>query len=212
MSADGTIPEALHAVGTSSWYTPSYIVEAARAALGGVIDIDPASCEIANRTVRAGGYYNEAADGLAHDWHGTVFLNPPSPPRPWWKKLRGEIESGRVTRAVFVGYSIETLQQFQDDPEWFGRWHWCLPSRRVKYETTAAERLRVLRGRLAAGRASAPTLRAIDRLSALPSDALVCGDAPAHSSVVFGYGMTFETFGPAFAIVGVSRPRTRVRS
>ena len=203
MSADGTIPEALHSASTSSWYTPAAIVEAARLALGGTIDLDPASCATANATVQARGFYGEAQDGLAQRWNGAVFVNPPSPPRPWWKKLRGEIEAGRVSKAVFVGYSIETLQQFQDDDAWFVRWDICVPRRRVRYETTALDRYGVLVMRL--GKATDAKRRAAieAQIKALPADphALVTGEAPAHASVIFGYGC--DGFAEAFAPVGV---------
>lgn len=58
------------------WYTPAYIVDAARRTMGG-IDLDPASCEEANRTVRAARYYTMAEDGLLMPWEGRVWLNPP---------------------------------------------------------------------------------------------------------------------------------------
>ena len=57
-------------------YTPAGIVEAARATLGG-FDLDPASCEIANRTVRASKYYTKEQNGFIQPWHGKVFLNSP---------------------------------------------------------------------------------------------------------------------------------------
>jgi ParB family chromosome partitioning protein len=58
------------------WYSPADIVEAARDVLGS-IDLDPASCDIANGTVKASRIYTADDDGLAHDWRGNVFLNPP---------------------------------------------------------------------------------------------------------------------------------------
>jgi hypothetical protein len=60
----------------SEWYTPALYVEAVRSVLGG-IDLDPASCEIANKVVQAETYYTKAQDGLSHPWTGRVFLNPP---------------------------------------------------------------------------------------------------------------------------------------
>lgn len=62
---------------SNEWYTPSRYIEAARKVLQG-IDLDPASCEDANRTVRAARYYTKEQNGLAQDWTcKTCWLNPP---------------------------------------------------------------------------------------------------------------------------------------
>ena len=67
--------------GTEHWYTPVPHIEAARKVLGG-IDLDPASTDEANRTVRAARYFTEDDDGLRQDWSADgarprVWLNPP---------------------------------------------------------------------------------------------------------------------------------------
>lgn len=59
------------------WYTPEEWIEAARAALGGAIDVDPASNPTAQNVVRAATYYTKSDSGLDHEWRGTVFCNPP---------------------------------------------------------------------------------------------------------------------------------------
>lgn len=59
------------------WFTPPEIIEAARDALGGFIDLDPFSCAEANGTVRAIKYYDLEDDGFAQTWHGRVFVNWP---------------------------------------------------------------------------------------------------------------------------------------
>lgn len=43
----------------------------------GGIDLDPASCYIANRTVKAKTYHSATDDGLKHVWPGRVYMNPP---------------------------------------------------------------------------------------------------------------------------------------
>ncbi len=63
--------------GTSQeWYTPAHIIAAVYEVLGG-IDLDPASCERANETVRAATFYTEQQNGLTLPWRGRVWLNPP---------------------------------------------------------------------------------------------------------------------------------------
>lgn len=62
--------------GNNEWYTPADIIAAARNVLG-TIDLDPASGEIANETVKATKIFTADDDGLAHDWEGNIWLNPP---------------------------------------------------------------------------------------------------------------------------------------
>lgn len=57
-------------------YTPSDLIEGAREVMGGAIDLDPMSCEIANRIVRATKFYTKEDDGLTKPWFGKVWLNP----------------------------------------------------------------------------------------------------------------------------------------
>jgi phage N-6-adenine-methyltransferase len=59
------------------WYTPAKYIEAARSAFGGTIDLDPASCEKAQEIVKAERYLTVGDDGLALEWSGNVFCNPP---------------------------------------------------------------------------------------------------------------------------------------
>lgn len=57
-------------------YTPSQYIESARRVMGS-IDLDPASNELAQKTVNATTWFGEEDDGLSKDWAGNVFLNPP---------------------------------------------------------------------------------------------------------------------------------------
>lgn len=62
--------------GEDEWFTPSQYIEAARGVLG-IIDLDPASNEVAQETVKATSFYTMSENGLDQEWFGNVWLNPP---------------------------------------------------------------------------------------------------------------------------------------
>ena len=89
---------------SNEWYSPSWIVEPARTVLGG-FDLDPASCEEANETVRAARYFTANDDGMAQPWRGRVWCNPPYSDRDlvrWVAKLVEAFDSGAVPEAVML--------------------------------------------------------------------------------------------------------------
>jgi len=72
-----TRPHVSNNSGNNEWYTPPAIIECARRVLGN-IDFDPASSEVANRTVQADKYLTAEDDGLAQEWPvGRIWMNPP---------------------------------------------------------------------------------------------------------------------------------------
>jgi hypothetical protein len=70
--------KALHSSETNEWYTPTDTISIVRAALGGIIELDPCSNDVANEVVRAHYWFDEWDDGLRQPWHAeTLFMNPP---------------------------------------------------------------------------------------------------------------------------------------
>lgn len=90
--------------GNQESYTPKEYIQSAYDVMG-TIDVDPASNPFAQGTVKAGTYYSLEDNGLAHEWRGTVFLNPPySHPEisHFIEKLCEEFEAGRTTEAILL--------------------------------------------------------------------------------------------------------------
>lgn len=69
-------PHIVNNSGDNEWYTPAEYIEAARRVLGN-IDLDPASNDFANQTVKADVYYTAESNGLEQNWFGNIWLNPP---------------------------------------------------------------------------------------------------------------------------------------
>lgn len=62
---------------SNEWGTTADVIKAARLAMG-AIDLDPASCKLANRTVQAATYYSIQDNGFLKHWKAdSVWMNPP---------------------------------------------------------------------------------------------------------------------------------------
>jgi ParB family chromosome partitioning protein len=102
-----------HNAGNNEWYTPPAHIEAARNVLGG-FDLDPASSEVANRTVRADMIFTAEDDGLRREWPvGRIWMNP-----PYAQPLMGEFAS-RFAAEVRRGSTGIVLVNNATETAWF---------------------------------------------------------------------------------------------
>jgi len=131
----------LHSSESNEWYTPAKYIESARRVLG-TIDLDPASSEFAQKTVRATRYYglDNGKDGLFSSWRGRFFCNPPygwrvvndkktSNQKLWSKKaVRSYLEEGS-NGILLINSNTEATYFTQ-------LWHFwkCFPYGRIKFD------------------------------------------------------------------------------
>jgi phage N-6-adenine-methyltransferase len=93
--------------GQIEWYTPKQYIDAAVAVMGG-IDCDPCTSKLAQETVQAATFYTIETDGLAHDWSGRIWLNPPYAAaiiRRFVDKLLAHLDDGTVTQAIMLTHN-----------------------------------------------------------------------------------------------------------
>jgi ParB family chromosome partitioning protein len=117
----------------NEWYSPPEVIEAARQAMGG-IDLDPASCAVANQIVQADRFYSLKEDGLRQPWFGRVWLNPP------YAKLAPRFVSrfAEQFRAGAVQQGVLLLGTHHETTDWFRALSRlgpikCVPSRRLQF-------------------------------------------------------------------------------
>ncbi len=137
MKNTGTAGANVHANYSSDWCTPPQWWRWVRDTLG-TVDLDP--CADANHRGLANGAYtgiDGGKNGLAQDWLGRVYCNPPGSNsnksvKTWWTKGMDELEAGRTTDLVFALFNMETAFSLDPSPLELPGWL-IMPSRRISF-------------------------------------------------------------------------------
>lgn len=106
---------ALFSSANQEWCMPVAVVERVLEVLG-AIDLDPCSNSHDNPVIPAAQHFTREDGGLAHEWHGRVYMNPPYGLRigAWIDKLLESYHQGSVTEAI-------ALLPARPDTRWFDR-------------------------------------------------------------------------------------------
>jgi len=102
--------------GETEWYTPPEYLALARTVLGN-IDLDPASSEAAQELVCADRFFTQEQDGLAQEWNGRIWLNPPyAQPHmaAFVSKMVEERRAGRITAAIMLTHNYTDTAWFHE--------------------------------------------------------------------------------------------------
>jgi len=135
MAAASSPLTALHSSKSVEHYTPPHYIAAARLVMGS-IELDPASCEVANRTVQATRFYTASDDGLNQPWQAaTLWCNPPYGRDPkrnhqaFIRRLLASYTAGHVEQAMLLVNSSTGERWFR--PLWS---YWiCFPYERIAF-------------------------------------------------------------------------------
>jgi DNA N-6-adenine-methyltransferase (Dam)/Protein of unknown function (DUF3102) len=101
VSTSGRVNSRTHTF--EDWFTPQSILDLVTEVMGG-IDCDP--CYHPKCLVRAKTTFTKQDDGLAQQWLGRAYVNPPfGSLAQWIAKFQAEVAAGHVTEAIVMGTS-----------------------------------------------------------------------------------------------------------
>ena len=94
-------------------YTPLEITESAKIVFGGEIDLDPASCAIAQESVGAKQFFAMEDDGTTQIWEcDNFFVNPPGGKEKgesnqflWFSKAEAEYLDGNAKQGIYLAFN-----------------------------------------------------------------------------------------------------------
>ena len=96
----------------------------------GIIDLDPCCNDVNNPNVPALNYYTEETNGLAHDWHGKVFMNHPySDSKTWVPYAASQYRSGNVEEMILLIKLDVSTKWWQS----IGEYPWVAVNTRLRY-------------------------------------------------------------------------------
>ena len=162
------------------WHTPKALIDAVKELMGG-IDVDPASCESAQKRIQAKRYYTQEDDGFKFNWYGKLFLNPDyTDEYKWFSKAVSEYRCGNVTEGIILTHTIRTYE------EWF--YLMC----------SASSAICLMRGEIKWAVDHALDVAAVER----------CGEDfhpkyDRHGNIVFYFGQNVKEFKRIFSNFGV---------
>jgi len=97
-------------------FTPEDYIKAVKKVMGD-IDLDPASCEEANKVIQASQIFTKNDDGLGQEWRGKIWINPPcsngAAPR-FAKKFVRECKNKNCTEGIVLFQNSTYTAWFQD--------------------------------------------------------------------------------------------------
>ncbi len=102
--------------GEEEWYTPREYLDSVVSVLG-AIDLDPASSAMAQVRVGAARFFSVDDDGLAQEWRGRVWMNPPYSRGlidKFISKAVSEYRAGRVSEAILLTHNYTDTGWFHE--------------------------------------------------------------------------------------------------
>jgi hypothetical protein len=120
---------------SEDWWTHPQVTALVRKLYDGPPDLDPMSCEQANKTVGATEFYTAEMNGLRYPWYGKMLLNPP------WGGGFNSIKRDAVKKLMRsypdeVEECVCVLNANAITTRWFApllEFPICLPPRRIKH-------------------------------------------------------------------------------